>query len=362
MRDSIVFGPKRYVDVEIVGEGVTLLDQAEVALGGFYADPPRLQGRTEEGHRRWSTRAAEEAARHLIRDPGGQRATAPWDEEGGMPTPALRRLVVKTPEMLTLVPESLNPTMGTQFLEAKTSVLRRSLSGNPVALDPGGDLSGWRDLAWFDRRPGAEIAVTTDPTDVSSILIQSLDERAWEYTRPPRSEPIDEVVIDASLIQRVGRVSGVIDAELDGLDNVDGQRLVFDSADLTAHLKSELLELGPAAFSRRFDIASGTAQGILGGRAPSRRTLDRYARALEASDCQARTCALADCDVEVIRPNARYCSKAHADRAYRRRKLNRDTGPEMPVDEVVCAGGCGAVLLGAARSRGTCSECLERVA
>ena len=183
MRYSIIFGPKRYVDVEMVGEEVHLVDHAEVALGGFYADPPVSEAAP--------MRAIACGPRGPLRRPlvtwhaGSQslRSTAPWDEEGGMPAPALRRLVVKSPEMLSLVPEALNPTMGTRYLEAQPSVMRRGLSGNPVALDPGGDLTGWQSLQWFDSALGGTGARHHGP----DRRVGDLDSEPWKSE--PRSTP-----------------------------------------------------------------------------------------------------------------------------------------------------------------------------
>jgi hypothetical protein len=65
VRCSRVFGPKRYVELEVDGE-VEVTSHAEVALGGHYVDPPLLTGRNAVGHRRWSSLVASSAARLVL--------------------------------------------------------------------------------------------------------------------------------------------------------------------------------------------------------------------------------------------------------------------------------------------------------
>ena len=222
---AAVFANKRHA--EWTGDGALLMGEAddeeaelvdatEASLGGTYADPPALRGRVApvNGYRRWSMAAVRREvsyAQGLARSPGALRAPAPWDEGQGSPAPALRRLVVKAPAMAKALPACLGARPGTRYLEAQ--VANEGQRGVvPVALDPGGDLSGWQALAWVDRRSGQPVPVTTDALAYDNVRVATLDEKAVAWSRPSRRAPVSEVLVDPAKIRVKGRVSPVLDA------------------------------------------------------------------------------------------------------------------------------------------------------
>ena len=141
---ALVFGPKRHCRFRVVDGEVVIDDFTETQLGATYADPPAMQGRGPDGRRRWSKVAVgREAAYALARrlDPDALRPAAPWDEGQDRAFPALRRLMVKTPEMARMSPECLGARPGTRYLQATLPPRRRGIDETPVALDPGGDLA-----------------------------------------------------------------------------------------------------------------------------------------------------------------------------------------------------------------------------
>jgi hypothetical protein len=374
-RWAVVFGPKRHAEFEVTDNGPQLVDHAEVALGGYFADPSALPGRAPDGHRVWSRGVAErEVALALARqdDPDAVRPAPAWDMSDGLPFPALRRLVVKTPEMATLLPDCLGPRPGTRYVEATVSRAKGERIGAPVALDPGGDLSDWEvQLHFVDRTGGEPVRVTTDPTNQRAILLDTLDNRAVEWTRPPRSVSLDEIVVDPHLVRTVGRVSGVIDADADGLADLVKRRRVFHEADASSFVLAEIVRLGVTGFSCRYGVPGSTAQKIKAGRPPAARTIAQVLMSLDVPDGAARSCQLDGCDRTVVRRNARYCSPAHRNQASRvRRRVDKANlsetvtipAPADVIPEFPMCPGCGAELLGAAARRGTCRTCSEEAA
>jgi hypothetical protein len=222
-------------------------------------------------------------------------------------------------------------------------------------LDPGGDLANWRDLHWIETSTGEPVRVTTDPMELGSLVLESLSERATMWSRAPRSEPIEAVVVDPNLIAFQGRVSGVMDADSDGLSDLRRRRPVHEDADGLAFVRDEIARLGPAAFHDHFGIALDTAKKLRSGRRPSRATIRQVLAALRTAGTS-RTCALEGCDVPVTRRNALYCSDAHRERA-RRVRINRSRrfASDPVVEDPTCIG-CATVLLGAA-AQGPCPVC-----
>jgi hypothetical protein len=351
----VIFGPKRHAQFTMGALGPELVAHAEVALGGFFADPPSMQGRDGGGpHRRWSTAAVLGEVRVAVARATGMevlRGVAPWDAADALPFPAIRRLEVKTPKMARLLPAALGARPGTRYVEAIASPLRGEQE-TPVAIDPGGDLAEWCQLRWFSKQTGERIAITTDPRDVDSVLVESLADRAVRYGRPPRTTPITDVQVTPSLVRHVGRASGVIDAQLDGLDQLGSRRPVFDDVDLGGFVQTEIDFLGPSAFSRRYGVNLKTVEGVVAGRIPSHRTLDKVHRVLTAGEPTVRTCALDGCGTVLTRVNATWCSRSHRERA----RAGESTTAENS-DVVTCS--CGATLLGGAARRGTCRSCTE---
>jgi hypothetical protein len=346
---------------------MTVIKRTETALGGFFADPATMTGRATDGGRLWSYVAVEQMATHALArglDPTALRPASLWDVESTLPFPALRRLAAKSPAILRTLPEALCARPGTRYVEAIIDRRRRTMSPSPVALDPGGDLADWPGLIWLDRSNGHPIRVTTDPTDTGAVLLDTLDNRAMEWTAPPRSMPIDEVYVDPLLVQVVGRVSGVIDADLDGSDDPGTERPVYNRGQRLAAIRAIADDLGPREFARRTGLSMGVTHRAASGDPISARNVEKAVQALR-TEPPVCTCALDGCDEQPAGPGAVYCGRAHKDQAYRVRRTARlaveagpDTGDRMPVCSV-----CGTtVLLGAALRRGTCRRCLEEAA
>ncbi len=362
---ATVFGPKRHV--EAVADQV--LELTEAGLGGSYADPSGMRGRSGD-IRSWSRAAVERelAYNHNHRDDhdNAVRESAPWDAGHTHPFPALRRLMVKTPEMVRLLPAPLEARPGTRYVEASGAIWHGpSLGRTVVALDPGGALEEWPALSWFDKQTGQRVQVTTEPAGTDTVVIESLAERAALWSRRPRSEPIGEVVIDADLIAYAGRVSGVIDADADGLDDLRSRRTIHREARRLSAVNRAASAEGPRGFARRTGLPLRVAERAALGKPISVRNVAKALEVLGSHDPSDRRCALDGCEETVRRPNAQYCSKAHRDRAYRLRRKARANAPHGarrtpkpkpdPFEGLPTCAYCDTVLLGLAAERGTCS-------
>jgi hypothetical protein len=239
---ALVFGPKRHA--EFVGGVVAqsgadlhraeeLVDWTEAGLGGTYCDPSTTHGRTPNALRCWSLVAVKREVDYVLacRHARGEwvpRPTAPWDEGQEMAFPALRRLRVTTPEVMRQLPACLGARPGTRYVEGQRYDPHGTSRSTPVAIDPGGDLANWHQLAWVDKTTGKPVRVTTDAEDFGAVVLETLSGRGVEWSRKPRTVPIDVVEVDPLLVRHVGRVSGMIDADDDGLGDLAARRPVYD--------------------------------------------------------------------------------------------------------------------------------------
>lgn len=202
-------------------DDVELVDATEANLGGTYADPPAIQGRTlpVDGFRRWSmagVRREVAYAQARTNDADALRPRAPWDQEPGPSVPALRRFMVKSPDTVRSLPASLGARPGTRYVVGEVDELRRGQDRTPVALDPGGDVADWQRLGWVDMGSGEPLRVTTNALSGQGVvLLATLDSKGVAWSRP-RGERIENVRVDPLRLRRVGRVSGVLDAADDG--------------------------------------------------------------------------------------------------------------------------------------------------
>jgi hypothetical protein len=292
-------------------------------------------------------------------DPGALRPPAPWDMGHKYPFPALRRLMVKTPEMAKLLPPCLGARPGTRYVEASGATWSGRSSGRMlVALDPGGDLSNWKDLRWVDKATGETSPVTTDPEKWEVVILETLDERAIEWSRDPRSEPIDSLVIDPDLVAYPGHVSGVIDADADGLGDLARRRPLLRDANRLGAVQTLARRMGKRAFADLTGLPPTVAERAAAGRPISPGNVAKAIDAMRAGSDIRHTCAHDGCDQLVARTSALYCSPAHAARAYRKRKKTRPRSPDPDTAHPLCPA-CGAVLLGLAAKRGRCRDCNE---
>ena len=92
-----------------------------------------------------------------------------------------------------------------------------------------------------------------------------------------------------------GHVSGVIDADEDGLGDLADRRPLYRDADRLAAVQKEARRLGYRAFARRTGLPESVAKRAANGRSISSKNVDGALEALRA-DVPARLCALVDCD------------------------------------------------------------------
>lgn len=324
---AVVFAPKRHAEFTVDQEGsIRVVQRTDSQLGGTYADPPGLEGRAADGHRAWSLVAAEREVRYALAraDHPRQalRCPAPWDGPVQESVPALRRLVVKTPETARQLPAALGVRPGTPYLQPQLDDGTHGPA--PVTLDPGGTVADWKQLLWFQEKADSAVVVTTDPAPCrSSVLAESLDHRALRWSRPSPTRLISLVTVDPLLIRRPGRVSGVIDADVDGLDDLEGRRPLHVDADRQAAIHAVARQLGKRAFGRLGGLSPTVAERAASGQPISERNVERALRSLAAAGALP-TCAADGCGEPVLRAGARYhepgCRKREGDRRYRERR------------------------------------------
>jgi hypothetical protein len=334
---AVVFGAKRHAewagdevlthDTDAVEPGAW--DATEHGLGGTFVDPPDLRGRVQpvDGYRRWSMRAVRTEVALAVERARTQgfvaRPDAAWDVHEPMPFPALRRFIVKTPKMVAALPPCLGARPGTRYIEAEPT--GAMTVGSPmVALDPGGDLARWWELAWVVKGTGEARRVSTDWRDIDAVQLVTLDAKATEWSRPPRLEPIERVVVDPALVRFVGRDSPMIDAQEDGLPGDPRQRrIVYAEADRLDTVTRWAKALGPRAFARRSGLPLKVAERAALGRPISSSNVTKAVRALRLDDGTGNRCACG-CGQPVLRGRgARYVDDSHRDRARVERQQDR---------------------------------------
>ena len=172
------------------------------------------------------------------------------------------------------------------------------------------------------------MAVSTDPMDYDAAQLEALSARAHRYALHPRGDDIAEVHVDSDAIAHLGRVSGVIDAQDDGLPgDPRARRPAYDDADRLAVVQRLAKAHGPSRFARRAGLPLRVAKRAALGQRISKRNTAKALRALRVDDGTARRCALDGCDHLVYRPNAIYCGcaghKSHRSVAQKRRQRAR---------------------------------------
>jgi hypothetical protein len=178
-----------------------------------------------------------------------------------------------------------------------------------VALDPGGDLSGWQRLRWLDRRTGHPVRVSTTRADIDAVQLTWLADKGADWSRPPTYAPITEVVVDPLWLDYRGRVSAVIDADIDGLPgDLDARRPVYvDGEDLGVGQREVLvdlaLRLSHAEFARRARTTPRIASDIAAGALPRIGVVRGIVKAIREVEQVQRVCALDGCEHPVQRVN-----------------------------------------------------------
>ena len=345
----VALARKRYLKAQGDGAGGwEVVEATEHALVGI--EPPSMAGRDEDRRHLWTRPVAAHA---LARAAGGAHLfSAPWDDDSSEPFPALARWSAGSPGALSRVPEVLGAHAFAPLVEARVDRLLAPGVPAPVALDPGDDLAGWAQLFWVDG-DGRRVEVSTGEDPGTSVPLRRLADVAGDWCVPvPAHEP-EPLDFDRRLARRVGRGGSLVDARLADPDaRADDVQVLYDQGDAADFVEEQAQHLGPRRLSRLTGLPLKVCERAALGQAISQRNVERAIEAL-GSPCPERTCALSGCEQPVPRPNARYCTPAHADRAYRLRKARRDT----PAGASVCPA-CGALRYGDAS--GPCPACGDR--
>lgn len=324
---AFIAGQKRHAEFILGVEGLDIFDRTETTLGGFYADPPTMTGRAPDGGRIWSLAAVErEISFALARreNPQAHRPRAPWDLPNEIAFPALRRLMVTTAEIANTLPVAL-ARPGTRYLDGVVARLQREVHPPVVALDPGGDLADWQQLDWLDRETGLPVRVTTDPKDIDAVLLETLDQRTIDWATKPPTSAAGLVAVHPNGIRWVGAVSGVIDADLDGVVDLSSRRPVYREADRLTMVQAVAAEMGKRRFADRTGLKPTVAERAARRRPISRRNVLRALEALATESEPRATCGFEGCEEPLSRPNATYCSRVHQIAALHSRK-KREAG------------------------------------
>ncbi len=346
----LALASKRYVKARADGDGGwEVVEATEHALVGV--DPPSMAGRSADRRHLWIRPVALHALDRATH--GALPLRAPWDDDDREPFPALARWSAGSPEALSGVPEVLGAHAFAPLVEARVDRLLAPGVPAPVTLDPGDDMAGWAELLWVGP-DGRHVAVSTGEDPGTSIPLRRLADVAGDWCIPvPPREP-ELLCFDRRLARRVGRGGALVDARLADADTrADDAQVLYDEGDAAGFVAETARHLGPRPFARLTGLALKVAERAALGQPISSRNVERAIEAL-GSPCPERRCALSGCERPVPRPNARYCSAAHADRAYRQRKAHR----ALPPGASVCQN-CGALRFGDVA--GPCPACGDRV-
>jgi hypothetical protein len=383
----VSFGPKRYA---LLQHG-RIVDATEHIIGA-YVPPPTMPGRNARGRHDWT---AELARAHAdVTETGRRVERLAWEHGPGEGFPTLRRRQLTDPTELDTPPAALGAHPFSWIVEAVPSLI--SAHVHPIALDPGDDLAGWRDLAWFDARTGEELQLTTDLAHIDErdervvVVAEPLREKALDWARP-RPWPLPEVIlVDPLLVRGIGRAGHRF---LTGY--ADTARNEIDMAAVLAHVARLR---GAVWLAEVLGISASSAKRIRrGARRPdaiSRATWGLRAnglslpRLLDLAEDQIQRCLR--CQIQNQRRGSVFCSDrcAQAHRRWRDRNRKRraraaatrgvrcrcgatvgfgDVAPgwtaeccpsagAMPTLQTQCPS-CGAVLLGAAAQEPSCPAC-----
>ena len=356
---QLALGRKRYTKLLPDGAGsFEVTGGTEHSLGGGVVDPPGWTARGPDDLRRWVRTVHEYALSCAIGPDPGWRA--PWDEGADQPFPVLRRFSAASPSALAEVPAALGLHPFGSWVEAEPDKLFGD-PGVPVALDPGDDLASWAKLAWF-HRDGRRVRVGTTERLGVDVVARTLDDYAYGWTRPVLEDDDEDVIeIDPRLVRKVGRGGALIDAQLaDPSARAKDHQVCYSAGDAAAFVADEARRTGKRAFARLTGLPATVAGRAALGLPISAANVERALQVLTGRRTE-RLCALDGCEQPVLRPNAHYCSKAHADRAYRQRRRARPApvAPD-PFAAVPTCGSCDAYMRGAADAgTGLCVDCAE---
>jgi hypothetical protein len=150
----------------------------------------------------------------------------------------------------------------------------------------------------------------------------------------------------------------LVDAQLADPDaKADHHQVVYSEGDAAGFVAEEARRQGPRPFARLTGLPLKVAERAALGRPISVANVERAIQVL-CSEPDVRRCALEGCEAPVYRPNARFCSKAHADRS--RQATKRRAERADPFASVPPCRECGAHMLGTADvGSGLCSDCAK---
>ncbi|MDA8040133.1 MAG: hypothetical protein M0Z69_13475, partial [Actinomycetota bacterium] len=326
---SVVYGPKRHVEF-VLGDDDSpeIIERTDAGLGGFFADPPTMPGRADDGLRIWSLEAIRRQVAFGL-DPEQGWPEAPWDLGAPRPALAVRRLQVRSPEVASSLPQSLGARPGSYYIEAvagSVGGVRLRSDAGAVALDTG-EKDPWR-LDWRDRSTGRPVRLSVDLSDIDGRFAETLDKRAVAWSKAHPQSALDAVHVDPLLVGHRGRVSGVIDADIDGLPgDLARFRPAYDpegeAERRLAFVQRRAAALGKRAFARRTGLPLKVAERAALGRRISRRNVAKALRALRFVDASTPRCL--ECERAVVgrRAGSLYCSTRCRDRAAKRRRRER---------------------------------------
>jgi len=311
---GVVWGAKRYVLLLFApGARCRVATSTEHVLGAF-APPPGLLGRNAEGKHRWTEDVARTHAIVVFVDGGnGVIPDFSWESmnEG---FPAVLRVSLSGPDVLAQMPPAMGLRPFARVVEAEvlqTGDTRRD--PRPVAPDPGDDLGGWRELPWYDARSSQPISVTTDPTEIDSVVLETLRSKSVEWVRPREPRGSFGVIVDPLLLRDVGRAGGAFS---------DGSpQTLWSDVNGAAVLMRAAIALGAPRTAELAGLAESTARFIAAGRSPSiatvRQALAGLTRRLGPDPLprlldliEKRTCAYPRCDA-APRRRSQTCSERH---------------------------------------------------
>ena len=273
---ALHFGPKKYVHYWLREGEVEYISHAESAMGGFFLDPSGLTGKHPSGHRAWSTGSVLRAARNYELSGGFLKAAPNWEKESEESFPALRRLRVASKTISQQLPKVLRPHPGMRYVQASLPRLSKIYGSSPVMRDPGGDLSNWRECTWFDARSQREVEVTTGSS--FGVRLQSLEDVATNFEKSSLVSRPARVFFDPLLVKRVGSSSSMLDAELEGEEDYESQRVVYAQPRSFQHLDKQLSLFTAAEVSRQTGIPASQIRDARSKGRMSKRLEGRYLR------------------------------------------------------------------------------------
>ena len=185
---------------------------------------------------------------------------------------------------------------------------------HPVALDPGGETLVPDELAFYDARTERPVPISTDPEDLSAVVVDSLRARAVEWGRPANRDCPEVVILDPLLEQLVGKSGGAF---------VDkSPQVLYRDVDAAEVLVVAAGKLGAPVFAELTGLPPRTARAIAEGRRPTPTSTDQAMRALEqrlgcdalarlldlAEDAASVGCSWPGCDEPTTRRGSTWCA------------------------------------------------------